>query len=193
MERTHQAQSPLGLSLQTVEVPWIQFLAGVCVDILSGNRNRCHAVTSSRVPQFMAVFLARLGGWEGLAALPRFSRSSRLSGVERQLAQLIRCMVVDIHIVTSSTPFKNNSNNSNNNSRECRVQSHNSKKERYALGEQFSPRRERHSAVQCWPWEHGYHGIKDDMVSAWAPAVGHHVDVRWVPRSKEKTKTQQAT
>ena len=27
---------------------------------------------------------------------------------------------------------------------------------------------------------------KDDMVSVWAPAVGHIVDVRWVPRSKEE-------
>ena len=38
------------------------------------------------------------------------------------------------------------------------------------------------------PERHGYHVIKDDMVSAWAPAAGHSVGVRWVPRSKEEKK-----
>ena len=33
-----------------------------------------------------------------------------------------------------------------------------------------------------------YHDIKDVMVSAWAPAVGHIVDVRWVPRITRKTR-----
>ena len=48
--------------------------------------------------------------------------------------------------------------------------------------------------LQCsaGPERHGYHVIKDDMVSAWAPAVGHIVDVRWVPRSKEEKKQQAA-
>ena len=42
--------------------------------------------------------------------------------------------------------------------------------------------------MQCsaGPERHGYYVIKDDKVSAWAPAVGHIVDVRWVPHSKEK-------
>ena len=30
------------------------------------------------------------------------------------------------------------------------------------------------------------------MVSAWAPAVGHTVHVRWVPRSKEKTEKKKS-
>ena len=38
------------------------------------------------------------------------------------------------------------------------------------------------SAVLALKW-HEYHGIFDTEANAWAPAVGHNVEVRWVPRS----------
>ena len=68
----------------------------------------------------------------------------------------------------------------NNNSSRNQIQS--SKKLRH--GEKKHKRRERHSGAG--PERRGNHVIKDDMVSAWAPAVRHMVDARWVPRSKEK-------
>ena len=48
----------------------------------------------------------------------------------------------------------------------------------------------KNGTLQCstGPERHGYHDVKDDMVSAWAPQVGHIVDVRWVFCSKEKSK-----
>ena len=61
----------------------------------------------------------------------------------------------------------------------------------FAFGEK--KHRGENGTLQCsaGPERHGYHVIKDDMVSAWAPGVGHTVDVRWVPRSKEENKNKE--
>ena len=58
------------------------------------------------------------------------------------------------------------------------------------LGEKKTSAKGENGTLQCsaGPERHGYHDIKDDMVSAWAPAVGHIVDVRWVPRITRKTR-----
>ena len=59
----------------------------------------------------------------------------------------------------------------------------------YAFGEKQT-QRARTALCSAGPERHGYHVMKDDMVSAWAPAVGRNVDVRWVPRNKEKLKQE---
>ena len=65
MGASYHEQTPPGLSLQTVEVPQVQF-SPESEDILSGKVDTVQTVLlGSVMPQFMAVFMARWCGWGG--------------------------------------------------------------------------------------------------------------------------------
>ena len=76
------------LSMPTVEVPQIQFLAVVCLatETCTYSANCAVGVRDAAVSGGVYGEVAGIGALA--AILPRFSRSSRLSGVERQFLEL---------------------------------------------------------------------------------------------------------